>query len=700
MKNLATFSQFTLVEEEEPTPTPTPSATPTPTPTPLPSDRWTTDIPLSAVHASFLGEEENDSSGYSIAGVGDVNGDGYEDLLIGAPNSAAGGTGAGQTYLVLGKASGWVNDVSLMAVDASFIGENVHDESGNSVRIIDDVNGDGYDDILIGAPDYSEGESKQGKTYLFFGKEEGWAMDTDLSTADASFVGGLEEYSGYAVAGAGDVNGDGYGDLLIGAPGIIEDSDRGRAYLVLGKDSGWATNVNLSTANGSFEGEIDGDTAGGVVAGVGDVNGDGYDDILIGDPYNNEGETLAGKVYLVMGKASGWALGTNLSTADASYVGETLFGMFGISAMGAGDVNKDGYDDILIGESGQPKGGDAPGKTYLVLGKASGWTTNVSPSSVDASFVGEENSDMAGISVACAGDVNGDGYDDLFIGAPFNSEGAFMAGKTYVVMGRAGGWTIGTSLADADASFIGEFEGDNAGGSVANAGDVNGDGYDDILIGAYGNGEGVEEAGQTYLMLSNYYTATGTYLRVLPAGDVTEEDFGTTRTKIDFNDGSAGVTNVTLYRTSSGSLAQYGMAGYWEINTTKTGFTADVTFHYVNSEISGVDEGSLKLYTRESAADPWELVEGQTLNTTNNTLKATGLTHFSYFTLATQLPPSVGGLSVSVKEDDVVVSDSTESAGTSAWVWPIAVILLATVAGAAGVWFRSVTRRQVRQGRG
>jgi hypothetical protein len=466
------------------------------------------EIDLGTSNASFWGEEAGDGLGErGVSIVGDVNGDGYDDILFGTYYRT------GQAYLIFGKATGWSMDIEISNADASFVGEAVGDDAGEFLAGAGDVNSDGYDDILIAAKQNDYSAPNAGQVYLILGKPTGWSMDTPLSSSDASFVGeAAGDNAGVTVSGAGDVNNDGFDDILIGAYRNDEGgANAGQVYFILGKAAGWAMRTPLANSDASFIGEAADDEAGIFSGAGGNVNDDGYDDILIGAVFNDEGGSKAGQYYLILGRSTPeWQMDMQLSNpavAIASFIGEAAGDQCGITGSAAGDVNGDGFDDLLLSGHGNDAGGANAGQTYLIFGKQAGWSRDVNLANADASFIGEHSGDESGISVCGGGDVNKDGYDDILVGAWYNDDAHPDAGKTYLILGKPSGWSMDSPLANSDAFFLGENEGDRSSGSyhaVSVRGDVNGDGYDDISIGAPGNDEGGDNAGQTYLILCQF----------------------------------------------------------------------------------------------------------------------------------------------------------------------------------------------------
>jgi Ca2+-binding RTX toxin-like protein len=399
------------------------------------------------------GDDERDFAGFSVASAGDVNGDGFDDVIIGAFGGDYGGDSAGEAYVIFGKANGLANiDLTNLTSAQGFIiqGADAYDRAGRSVASAGDVNGDGFDDLIIGAYVGDNGGDRAGEAYVIFGKASGLAnIDlTNLTSAQGFIIQGADanDYAGRSVASAGDINGDGFDDLIIGAPGGDNGGDRaGEAYVIFGKASGLANIdlTNLAVAQGFIiQGAATFEFAGRSVASAGDVNGDGIDDFIIGAPFRVIGSVDTGEGYVIFGKASG-LVNIDLSnlTAAQGFVirGDTHYDAVGASVAFAGDVNGDGFDDIIIGARDGNNGGNYAGEAYVIFGGASG-LANIDLTNLTAAqgFIiqGDAASDNAGISAATAGDVNGDGIDDLIIGAPGGDNGGISAGEAYVIYGQ------------------------------------------------------------------------------------------------------------------------------------------------------------------------------------------------------------------------------------------------------------------------
>jgi len=398
----------------------------------------TMDMSVAGATGVFVGEADGDAAGSALAGGFDVNGDGLTDMVIGAPDSDENGAAAGMVYLVFGRVWDWTQGEPLSDADASFLGEDSDDAAGYSVAMAGDMDGDGLGDLLVGAPYNGEFGMQAGQVYLILGKTSGWATGVTLDQADGSWRGETEiDFAGYAVSGAGDVDGDGLDDALVGAPCYYAGNWWGKAHLVLGQAAGWAMDIDLAGSAASFIGENIQDIAGGRLAGLGDVDGDGFDDMAIAAHFNDEWDSQAGQTYLVFGADTGWQSGVDLATVDASFLGAIDGVELGWSVASAGDLNDDGLSDVVIGGPGDRTNGSRAGAAYVVHGRQSGWAMDTVVANADIAYLGEMSGDEAGASVAPAGDVNGDGIDDLLVGAPYNDETGMDAGQVYVVFGAS-----------------------------------------------------------------------------------------------------------------------------------------------------------------------------------------------------------------------------------------------------------------------
>ena len=476
------------------------------------------------------GENNGDWSGVCVNAAGDINGDGHNDVVIGADGYPS-GNAKGRSYVMFGGPGvGKTGTLLLSSLNGNngfkLDGENTNDCSSHSVSAAGDINGDGYSDVLIGAYRYLSSSSLKGRSYVVFGGPGVWgkAGVLLLSTLDGSNGFKLDgenngDYSGVFVSAAGDINGDGHNDVIIGVDGYPSGGNKGRSYVMFGGPGvGKTGTLLLSSLNGSngfkLDGENNNDYSGVSVSALGDINGDGYADVVIG-AFQYPSGGLKGRSYVVFGGPGVGKTGDLLlSSLDGSsgfkLDGENNNDGSGIFVSAAGDINGDGYNDVLIGAFGYPSGGNK-GRSYVVFGGPEvGKTGSLLLSSLDGSngfkFDGENNGDQSGRFVSAAGDINGDGYADVLIGAwAYPSGGA--KGRSYVVFG---GPTVGNTgsllLSSLNGSngfkLDGENNGDAAFSSVSAAGDVNGDSVDDLLIGYRGYLSG-NNMGRTYVVFGD-----------------------------------------------------------------------------------------------------------------------------------------------------------------------------------------------------
>ncbi len=402
--------------------------------------------------------------GYSVSSAGDVNGDGYSDVIVGAIQYDNGQIDEGRAYVYHGSAMGLSTSPDWTAES-----DQAHTYYGYSVSSAGDVNGDGYSDVIVGVPDYDNGQTNEGRAYVYHGSAAGLSTTPDWTAESDQEIA----YFGNSVSSAGDVNGDGYSDVIVGAYRYDNGQiDEGRAYVYHGSATGLSTSPDWTAESDQAEAWF-----GYSVSSAGDVNGDGYSDVIVGVPDYDNGQTDEGRAYVYYGSASGLS-----PTSDWIAELDQVEALFGFSVSTAGDVDNDGYADVLVG---------APslGNAYVYRGSDAGLSQTADW------IAGSGQGGQFGATVSTAGDVNNDGYSDIIVGAPRYYNGQSDEGGAFFYYGRSSGLATFPDWSAESDQINALF-----GWSVSTAGDVNNDGFDEIIIGAcrFDNGQVDEGRAHVY----------------------------------------------------------------------------------------------------------------------------------------------------------------------------------------------------------
>ncbi len=418
--------------------------------------------------------------------LGDVDGDGLDDVIFGIPYADSFTVGDGAVVLFLGPVSG---DLDFEDADAVYMGNGQFNSLGRAVAHTGDVDGDGFGDILFNA----KNDSDIGQAFLVYGYLGG-ELEAE---SNAARLEGSETYSRSAdtIAFAGDFNGDGFDDFIIGESAEASVSQgAGAAFMFLGSATRLPSTGLFTDADLAFVGETPGDYAACSVSGGGDIDSDGYDDIVIGAEYESSGAVDGGAAYVLRGSNSLQGPTLDLSLSEAKITGGTEFAGHGLEVAVASDIDGDGRDEVLIAFPYDSTNGPSCGAVHLFLGPLAG---DLTTTDADASIHGAVAAIKAGKAAQGVGDIDGDGYGDLAIGAPFDATGGVNSGTVFLFYGPGVSWS---STDDADAAIVGPTH-FTAGYGLGTGGDANGDGYDDLLVGAPQWGGLTYGTGFIYLLL-------------------------------------------------------------------------------------------------------------------------------------------------------------------------------------------------------
>ena len=441
---------------------------------------------LAAVDAVFTGDAASLGLGASFHGVPDVDGDSVREVLIGLPGDDTNATDAGAVWLAYGPASGAASSSS---PDALYSGNVAGYRAGSAVISAATLAGGAEADLGFGSCPGSSASDSAGSMHFFFDLLV--ASDEVLDDADLVLPGQTSTAEfGCTAAMAGDQDGDSAADLIVGAPGT--SSSAGAVWVIYGPLS---SNTTLFNSASAVTGVTASDRAGAALAAGHDVDGDGNPDLLVGAP---GASSTRGRAYLMLGPVS---QNTGLAAGGVAMVGQTVADDAGTS-VALGDFDDDGYADILIGAPGDDDDGTDAGAAYMLFGPV---TQDRTLGLADAKLTGGAAGALAGTAVANAGDLDSDGIDDMVIGAPAATSAGVATGAVFFLPG--GGSITGAINLSTDVSgqYVGAAAGDLAGQILVGVGDVSGDGWADVVVGAPGVDGSATDVGAAYILWGNGY---------------------------------------------------------------------------------------------------------------------------------------------------------------------------------------------------